>query len=136
MTFEYKGQICDVGIAIVEDEKDLVDIYRRMFKKRGLRICFTAFNGREALEMFRSCTPRPDIVLMDHRLPIMSGIETTEEILKINPETKIIFLSADAAVREEALAAGAVAFIRKPASMNMIVNKIEEVRNGIYGIRH
>ena len=115
-----------MGIAIVEDERALVDIYRRVFARRNIVVCFVAFDGREALQKFIECMPKPHVILMDHRLPGMSGIEVTREILKIDPAEKIIFLSADADVQGEALKAGAVAFIKKPASINTIVGAVQD----------
>jgi len=116
---------CLVGIAIVEDEKDLVDVYKRLFARRNIIVCFAAFDGRDALRKFIECTPKPHVVLMDHRLPGMSGIEVTEEMLKLDPEAKVVFLSADIAVKDDALKAGAVAFLKKPASLKEIVSTVE-----------
>jgi two-component system, chemotaxis family, chemotaxis protein CheY len=118
---------CRVGIAIVEDEKDLVDVYRRVFARRNIIVCFVAFDGREALEKFIGCTPKPHVILMDHRLPGMSGIEVTEEILKIDPEARVVFLSADVDARDDALRAGAVAFLKKPAGLKEIIGTVEAV---------
>ena len=116
---------CRVGIAIVEDEKALIEVYRRIFKKKNIMICFTAFDGEEAIKKYIECTPRPHVVLMDYRLPILNGIETTKEILKYDPDAKIIFLSADISVKEEALGAGAIAFLKKPVSMSEMVGTVE-----------
>ncbi|HEY3272720.1 MAG TPA: response regulator [Methanocella sp.] len=116
---------CRVGIAIVEDEKDLVEVYKRVFARRKILVCFVAFDGREALRKFIECTPKPHVILMDHRLPGMSGIEVTEEILKLDHEAKVVFLSADIGVMDEAFRAGAVAFIKKPASLKEIVGTVE-----------
>ena len=121
---EICAEECRVGIAIVEDEKALVDVYRRVFARRNVKVCFVAFDGREAIRKFIECTPKPHVILMDHRLPGMSGIEVTREILRLDPEERIVFLSADADVREEALKAGAVAFLKKPAGINDIVKAV------------
>jgi two-component system chemotaxis response regulator CheY len=116
---------CRVGIAIVEDERDLVDVYKRVFARKKIIVCFVAFDGREALRKFIECTPKPHVILMDHRLPGMSGIEVTEEIMKIDPEARVVFLSADVGVESEAYKAGAVAFLKKPASLKEIVGTVE-----------
>jgi two-component system, chemotaxis family, chemotaxis protein CheY len=116
---------CRVGIAIVEDEKDLVDVYKRVFARRNIIVCFVAFDGREALKKFIECAPKPHVILMDHRLPGMPGIEVTEEMLKLDPEAKVVFLSADVGVMDLALKAGAVAFLKKPASLKDIVGTVE-----------
>jgi CheY-like chemotaxis protein len=113
----------------VEDEKDLVDIYKRVFARHKIFVCFVAYSGFEAIKEFIECTPRPHVILMDHRLPGMSGIETTREILKIEPKAKIVFLSADYDVKNEALQAGAVSFLKKPASIKEILNAIQDALN-------
>lgn len=120
------SDVCNIGIAIVEDEKALVDIYKRVFARHKIFVCFVAYNGYEAIKKFIECTPRPHVVLMDHRLPGISGIEVTREILKLDPEAKIIFLSADYDVKNEAMQAGAVYFLKKPAGIREILNAIND----------
>ncbi len=115
-----------VGLAIVEDEKDLVKVYEMIFQKKGILVCFVAYDGLEAVRKFIECTPKPHVMLMDYRLPVMNGVEATKEILKIDPDTRIIFLSADAGARDEAMRAGAFAFLKKPAGIKEIVGAAEE----------
>jgi len=115
-----------IGIAIVEDEKALIDIYRRVFARNNIAICFVAFDGREAVEKFLGCVPKPRVILMDYRLPTMNGIDATREILKIDPDARIIFLSADIAAQQEALRAGAKEFLKKPASLKDILQAVRK----------
>ena len=122
MNFTEKS--CRVGIAIVEDEKDLVKAYERLFAKKGILICFVAYDGVEAVKKYIQCTPKPHMVIMDYRLPIMNGIETTKEIIRMDPSAKIIFLSADINVKEEAMQAGAFTFLKKPVSINNIISAV------------
>lgn len=120
---------CDwhAGIAIVEDEKDLVRLYERLFEKRGIPISFVAYDGNEAILKFIACSPKPHIVIMDYRLPTMNGIEVTKRILEIDPDTKVVFLSADVSVKEEALKAGAFIFLTKPVSINKITDAVDKI---------
>ena len=55
------------------------------------------------------------------------GIETTKEILKINPDIKIVFASADGAVRDDALASGACDFLSKPFTIGDLLAEIEKI---------
>lgn len=118
---------CYVGLAIVEDEKELVNVLLKLFEKYGISVCFIAYDGRDALLNFTRCDPKPHIVLMDYRLPTMNGIEVMKEILKVDPFTKIIFLSADDTIRTEAIDSGATAFLQKPASLKEISDEIKKV---------
>ena len=70
-----------------------------------------AANGWEAVRQVAEC--RPDVVLMDFRMPEMNGLETTRLIKNRWPRVKIIMLTLYAAYRTEALAAGADAFMVK-----------------------
>ena len=121
---------CRVGIAIVEDEKDLVKAYERLFAKKGIQICFVAYDGVEAVKKYLQCSPKPHVVIMDYRLPIMNGIEATKEILKIDSKARIIFLSADVNMKEEALQAGAFTFLKKPVSIKDIVGAVQTATGG------
>lgn len=125
---------CRAGIAIVEDERALVKIYVKLFERRGIAICFIAYDGREALQKYIESTPKPHVILMDYRLPTLSGIEVMKEVLKIDPDARFIFLSADVSVKEKALAAGALVFLKKPASIREIDGAIEKVAKDIKSV--
>lgn len=111
-------------MAIVEDAKDLVDVYLRLFRSRHMDICFVAGNGLDAVEFYRNAAVRPDIVIMDYRMPLMNGIEAMRVIKSLGGPVKFIFLSADASVRDEATQMGAI-FLKKPASLRELVQAIE-----------
>lgn len=115
--------------AIVEDERDLARMYEMILAKMGIAISFVAHSGRDAIVRFEECTPKPQIVLMDNRLPSMSGVEATKAILEMKPDTRIIFLTADTGAREEAIKAGAALFICKPARISEIMGAIESARD-------
>lgn len=116
---------CQMCAAIVEDETALIQIYEKAFARRGIQICFVAEDGREAVEKFNRCHVKPCVVLMDNRLPQMNGIEATKEMLKLEPGTRVIFLSGDADAKDEALKAGAFLFLKKPASLRDIIGSIQ-----------
>lgn len=56
-----------------------------------MKIVAIGQNGQEAIKLFRNT--QPDIILMDIRMPIMDGIQAGEEILRLNPQAKLIFLT-------------------------------------------
>ncbi len=111
-------------MAIVDDEKDLVDVYLRLFRNRHMDVCFVAGNGLDAVELYRKAVVRPDIVIMDYRMPLMNGIEAMRVIRSLGSPVKFIFLSADASVRDEATQMGAI-FLKKPASLRELLQAIE-----------
>ena len=71
-------------------------------------------------------TSKPDIIIMDHRMPVKDGIEATKEILQMNPKAKIIFASADNSVKEYAQMIGVISFKNKPFSNELLIKNIEK----------
>jgi len=69
-------------------------------------------------------------VLMDVMMPVMDGVEATKEIKKIDPQAKIIGLTAYAKKRgKELLEAGAVEVIEKPFTRKQLIEAIEKYLN-------
>ena len=101
-------------IFIIEDDPALQSVYFELLSYSGHDIQGIASNGLEAIQMFKSFSPKPDIILMDHRMPIKNGLETTKEILKLDINSRIIFVSADNSVEKHALKIGAKDFLKKP----------------------
>jgi two-component system chemotaxis response regulator CheY len=118
------------SVLIVDDELFIVELYRDILQLRGYKVMGTAFDGEEALKKYSSCPDKPDVIIMDHRMPIMNGVEATKEILRLNPAQKVIFVSADVLVEKEARDAGAVDFLPKPFRMDDLIEKMEKVSNG------
>jgi two-component system, chemotaxis family, chemotaxis protein CheY len=116
---------CANGIAIVDDEKSLVTVYMKLFQMHKLPVCFVAYDGHEAIEEFEKANPKPKIFLLDYRLPGITGVDVAKEILKRQPNTKIIMLSADADAQDAALKAGAISFLKKPVSIKEIIKEVE-----------
>jgi two-component system chemotaxis response regulator CheY len=90
------------SIFIVEDDKSIQILYKKFLDLYGFLIIGTANNGEEAVEMYRNFPNKPDIILMDHRMPVKDGLEATKEIMDLNGNTTIIFASADKSIKQEA----------------------------------
>jgi DNA-binding NarL/FixJ family response regulator len=96
----------------------------------GMSICGEASNGAQALELYRSL--RPDITLMDLRLPDTSGAKMTETIRGEFPEAKIIVISSFAPDEEvyAAVQAGARAYLLKTIEADHLIDVIRKVAAG------
>jgi YesN/AraC family two-component response regulator len=70
-----------------------------------------AANGREAVDQVAEC--RPDLVLMDARMPVMDGLKATRLIKNRWPEVKVVMLTLYPTFEAEALAAGVDLFLIK-----------------------
>ena len=95
-----------------------------------LRIVAEAANGEEAIEQFE--VHRPDIVLMDLRMPVMDGLAATRAILADHPDAKIIVLSTyDGDVNiHRALEAGARGYLLKDMLRTEVLNAMRQVHRG------
>ena len=109
------------SVGIVDDEELLVRTYEMLFARRKIPLAFVALDGKEAVAKFQAARPRPKVMIVDYRLPYTSGIEAMKEIRKIEPKTKVLFISADGDIRQEALDAGADLFLKKPISIQTLI---------------
>ena len=116
-----------IKVFIVDDDQSLQRLYGLILKEAGFEIIGTAINGKDAIEKYTNLEGRPDLVLMDHRMPIKNGLDAMVEILKINRKEKIIFASADKSVKQKAISLGAVAFLDKPFKMQHLLITIRKI---------
>lgn len=115
------------SVLIVDDELFIVELYRDILQLRGYKVVGTAFDGEEALRKYGNISEKPDVIIMDHRMPIMNGVEATKQIMRMNPRQKVIFVSADVLVEKEARDAGAIEFLPKPFRMDDLIDKMQKV---------
>lgn len=99
-------------------------------RQRDLRVVAAAATGEQALALFRE--HRPDVTLMDLRLPGMSGLEAVRAIHAEAPEAKIIVLTIrdDDEGIYQAIEAGAAAYLLKDTLSNDLVRVIRDVHAG------
>ena len=117
-----------VTILIVEDDLSLLKLYKMILEFEGFDT-YSANNGEKAVNVFKSFSEKPKIILMDHRMPIKNGIDAAKEILAIDYNAKIIFVSADASIKNKALSIGAIKFIKKPFSLDYLIRSIKTALN-------
>lgn len=93
-------------------------------------VIYEAASGEEALEVFKN--NKIDLVIMDLGLPKMNGIETTQTIHSINPDTKIIILTSHNDEKEvlNSLKAGANAYCSKEINLQRLVQVVQSVSEG------
>lgn len=99
--------------------------------QRDMSVVAQAGSGEEALELFRK--HKPDITLMDLRLPGMSGAEAIRAIHKEYPDSRFIVLTTYEGDEDihKALEAGAQGYLLKGMSQNELLKAIRAVRSGL-----
>jgi len=87
-----RGQ--DTGVLIVDDEEDMRALLRSTIEiaNEGLRVAGEAIDGEDAVAQWRKT--RPQIVVLDQRMPGATGLEVAQRILAEHPEQTIILFSA------------------------------------------
>ena len=95
-----------------------------------LRVIVEAKDGQEAIELTR--LQRPDLVLMDVRMPTVNGFEATQIIKEELPTTKVLIVSAyeDPLLTSEAVRAGADGYVLKLSPVQELVDGIRGVLGG------
>ena len=115
-------------ILVVEDDPSVRELIELTLHQAGYEVLSTA-DGKSSVDMAQQ--EKPDLVLMDVRLPVMDGYEACREITS-NPVTKhipVIFLSARGQIEEIrlGLSAGAVDYFVKPFSLDLLKKRIQEL---------
>jgi CheY-like chemotaxis protein len=115
-----------IRILHVEDTEVIRDIMAQLLEVYGYKVA-SAKNGKEGVEM--ALQWKPDLVLMDLRMPVMDGYKAISEI-KVNPKTRhipIFVVSAWSSKREQdqARLVGADGFFAKPTDMNRLNEAIK-----------
>ena len=110
-------------ILIVDDETNLRITFAAALEMLDHQVV-EAENGLKAIEMAEK--ESPDIIFMDVRMPQMNGVEAFKEIKKINPNIKVIMMTAYAVeeLLEEAMRLGAYTLLHKPFDIGNVVQLI------------
>jgi DNA-binding NarL/FixJ family response regulator len=120
-----------IGVVIADDQRAFREgLAMLVGLTDDIEVVGTAANGIEALEVARDL--RPDVILMDLRMPEMDGADATREIHATLPDTRVLILTtyADDDSLFPALQAGAQGYLTKDASAEEIERAIRAVAEG------
>ena len=108
-------------VLIADDHQLLRQALRRAMEDAGLVVLGEAGDGAEAVQLVDEL--RPELVIMDVTMPVLGGIEATRRLHAAHPDLPIVVLTMhdEDALREQALRAGASAFLTKDSSMQEVV---------------
>ncbi len=115
-------------ILIAEDERDIRDLVAFTLRFAGYEVA-TAANGEEAVQLVP--TEHPDLILMDVRMPRMTGYDACR-VIKANPDLKhipIVFLSAKGQENEiqTGLEVGAEEYLLKPFAPDQLTERVKAI---------
>jgi DNA-binding NtrC family response regulator len=107
-------------ILIADDEQGIRRMVSLLLEEEGYEVKAVE-NGKEAVDSFLQF--RPDVVLLDQQMPVMTGIEALEKIKSFNPNQIVIFISAFGSISlaVDAVKKGAYDFIEKPYDNDKLI---------------
>jgi DNA-binding NtrC family response regulator len=113
-------------ILIVDDEKDFCTVLSDSLSQDRYRVV-TAFNGKMALQLAKK--ERPDLMLLDIKMPGMDGIEVLKKIKKMKKEIAVIMFTAYGTLEtaRKAMKLGAYDYVTKPVDLFLLKSLVKEV---------
>jgi len=120
-----------IRVMVVDDHPVWRDGIRSDLERSGIAtVVAEASDGGEAIELARDSMP--EVILMDLRLPTVSGVDATREIVAELPHVRVLVLSASGEEADvlEAVKVGAAGYLLKDATAEQIADAVRRVRDG------
>lgn len=121
-------------ILVVDDEREICDVLGDFFEGKGYEVV-KALTGLEALQRFER--ERPDLVLLDIKMPVMDGVEVFRRLREIDPSVGVIMVTAneDVELARQLLEQGAFDYVAKPFDFDyldraVVARMMEEKKKG------
>lgn len=115
-------------IAVVDDDESVCRAVKRLLRSFSME-AETFSSGQNFLDLVEAMPSfQPDCLILDVQMPGMNGLEVQQRLVKSGKTIPVIFITAhdELGVREKALAAGAVAFLRKPFDDELLIKTLRE----------
>jgi two-component system, NarL family, response regulator len=116
-----------IRVLIADDHEVVREGLNGILRRQKMHVVAEACNGKEAIELYR--LHRPDILLMDLRMPLMDGLTATRALIAEFPHARIIVLTNSEGEEHNSLHAGAKALVQKDAPSSELVCAIHAVHN-------
>lgn len=121
-----------ISLVVADDQVLFVDLLQSIIENREkeLKIVGVAHNGEDAISLVEK--ERPDIALIDIRMPVLDGVEATKIISSNYPETKVVLLTTfpDDEYVERAVKYGASGYILKNIPVDELIQIIRSIHKG------
>lgn len=114
-------------ILIVDDSLVMRNNLEYLLTKEGHKVVGKASNGKEAVSLYKEL--KPDLVTMDISMPVLNGVEAVSQIINIDPEAKVVMISAlnQKQMLFEAIKKGAKHYIIKPLEAKEAIDIVNKV---------
>jgi len=124
-----------VKVIVIDDDVDTVEVFCEYLEIKDIDVVGRGHNGKKAVELYENL--QPDIVLLDVMMPEYDGFYGLANIKKINPEAKVIMVTADLTYDTEKKIKefNASAVIYKPYEIDRVIETIHKINNGIVTVQ-
>ena len=114
-------------VLIVDDAAFMRMTLKMMLERNGFEVVGEAENGAAGLEQYQEL--KPDLVTMDITMPVMTGIDALKSIKQIDPQAKVVMVSAmgQEKIVVDAVMSGANDFIVKPFKEDHVVKTLNKI---------
>lgn len=111
-------------VLIVDDAAFMRVTLKTLLERNNFEVVGEAVNGLEGVKKFVEVNP--DVVTMDITMPEMDGVQALKEIKKINPNAKVVMISAmgQETMVKEAVLSGAIGFLVKPFKEDAVIKSL------------
>jgi two-component system nitrate/nitrite response regulator NarL len=118
------------SIVVADDHPAMLEAVAEILERHGFEVIGRAADGEQAVALIEET--KPDLALLDYRMPRLNGIEVAALAATRSPGTAIVFYTAygDRALLSEALEVGARGFVLKEGPLTDLVNAVERVVAG------
>jgi DNA-binding NarL/FixJ family response regulator len=112
-------------VLIAEDEEQLREALQELLEEKGYQVVAVTRNGAEAIELGKDL--KPDLVLVDYRMPGADGVTVTAALKEDSPNTQIVMFTAydETSLSIDATRAGIFAFLVKGCAPSLIFQALE-----------
>ena len=119
-----------IRIVLADDHPVVLEGLKTLAESHGIVVVATASNGREAVDSYRK--HRPDVTLLDVRMPVMDGIEALREIRAFDAKARVVMLTTydDHESVYRSLTGGARGYLLKSANAEEIASAVRAVNEG------
>jgi len=110
----------DIKILVIDDEKNILESVKMVLNYENYKV-ETAGSGLDGIDLYKEA--KPDIVLLDVKMPGFNGLEVLKNLKEINPFSEIIMISGHSGIEEavEAAKLGAFDFLEKPIARDKLI---------------
>lgn len=109
---------------IVEDDPLIRQLYETVLIKKGYEVVAVASDGAQAVSIYHDLAEKPDLIILDFRMPKMNGLQVSREILAENAAIEILMISGDPTFDRKAVISRGINLMQKPVEISEIIKEI------------